>query len=465
MSVAAGYVESDLSRGTAVPGVGRGSVTERIDRLPLTWLHVLVVAIGALGFSFDLMEVSLGNVLSAVFNAPPYSVAPVQLSWLLAAMYIGAIPGALAAGWFADRYGRKVVLISILVILFVTSMAAAVSPDINTLIVFRMLSGLALGAYPPLLFAFLTDVMPNRRRGMLILMTAGIASLGPVLMIFLVRWLTPIQPFGVEAWRWAFVLGGVGALAVAVIFRFVPESPRWLAARGRLAEAEEAVSRYERSSVALANPANAAPAPRPKVEAAPVAAQADVKPNRAHFLMVSAIYFASPWGTVAFPILMGAVLIEKGFALSDSLFYVGISMFGPAIGTVIASLFVDRLERRFALAAFGLAMIVSAIAFAASLDPVWLMAAGISFQLFAMLHVPTMTAYAAELFPTAWRARTSTAAWSINRLASALAPLVLLPLLKSYGVWAMFSVIIAILAVGVVLALLAPKGRAGLAVD
>lgn len=435
-----------------------GSVASRMDHLPLTWLHIGVAMVAGLGFTFDLIEIALGNVLSAVFSAPPYSVPPGQLSWLLAAMYIGAIPGALAAGWLADRYGRRVVLVAILLVLTATSLAAAFSPGVNALIGWRMLSGLALGAYPPLMISFLSDVMPPRRRGTVIVMTIGLASLGPVGMIFLVRGLTDLQPLGLEAWRWAFILGAVGAVLVAGLFRFVPESPRWLAARGRHDEAEAACARFERSAIAVSG---AAPAVAEVVQKP----TPDARPDPRRFAMVAAIYFVSPWATVAFPVLMGAVLIEKGFALSDSLFYVGIAMFGPAIGTMVSSVFVDRIERRTALIAFGLGMAVTCVAFAASLNPIWLMAAGVLFQFLAMLHVPTMTIYAAELFPTAWRARTSTAAWSINRLASAVAPFVLVPLLKVHGVWPMFGVIIATLVIGVALVLFAPSGRAGRPVD
>jgi putative MFS transporter len=461
MTIASGHVGIDVA-GPALAGATSGSVSERMDKLPLTWLHVGVVAVAALGFAFDLMEVALGNVLSAVFSAPPYSTDPIQLSWLLSAMYIGAIPGALAAGWFADRYGRRVVLIGILLVLCVTSIAAALSPDITSLIVARLLSGIALGAYPPLMIAFLADLMPPKRRGALIMLTAGLAGLGPVLMIFLVRWFTEIQPFGIEAWRWAFILGGTGALVFAIAFRLVPESPRWLATRGREREALEALARFERSRIALPGRADDAPAP---VVASTEAAATTTRPSGSRFAFVAAIYFLTPWATVAFPLLMGAVLIEKGFALSDSLLYVGISMFGPAIGTILGSLFVDKIERRLALIMFSAGMIVASIAFAVSFDPIWLMTAGIVFQLLAMLYVPTMTTYATELFPTAWRARTSTAAWSINRVASALSPLVLLPLLKLYGTLPMFGVMIATLLLGIVVVLFAPNGRAGRAVD
>jgi MFS transporter, putative metabolite:H+ symporter len=344
--------------------------------------------------------------------------------------------------------------------LFVTSIAAAASPDITSLIIARVLSGLALGAYPPLLFSMLTDLLPPRRRGTMIMMTAGIASFGPVLMIFLVRWLTPVQPLGIEAWRWAFILGAVGALLVAFIFRFLPESPRWLAAQGRQAEVEAALVRFERSRVAIRIGSAAVDAP--KVESTD---GHNGGPSLWHFAVVAAIFFASPWGTVAFPLLMGAVLIEKGFALSDSLLYVGVAMVGPAVGTLIASLFVDKLERRVALLLLGLGMIAAAVVFAASLEPIWLMVASVAFQLLAIMQVSTMNIYAAELFPTAWRARASTGAWSINRVASAIAPLVLLPLLTLHGVWSMFAVVVSMLGVGAAILIVAPRGRGGRSVD
>ncbi|MCP8882336.1 MFS transporter [Devosia sp. XJ19-1] len=460
MSVMVGLGNPEQSNTDAVE---RGTVAQRMDRLPLTWLHLGIVGMAALGFAFDLMEVALGNVLSAVFSTAPYSVEPIQLSWLLSAMYIGAIPGALLSGWLADRFGRRGVLISILLVLSATSMAAAASPDINSLIFWRVLSGLALGAYPPLMMAFLADLMPPGKRGMLITMTAGIAGLGPVAMIFLVRALTESQPFGIEAWRWAFVLGGAGSLLTAIGYGLLPESPRWLSARGRTLEANRAVARFERSTHVIADsPTNRPVSREPSQSSFHLGGS---RPQLKRFGLVAAIYFLTPWATVAFPLLMGAVLIEKGFALSDSLLYVGVSMFGPAVGTIIGAFFVDRFERRFALIGFALGMIAATAVFAASFDPIWLVASGVAVQLLAMLYLPTMTTYAAELFPTSWRARTSTAAWSVNRVASALAPLVLLPLMKTHGVWPMFAVMIASLIIGILLVAVAPNGRAGQAVE
>lgn len=429
-------------------------IVRRLDEAPVSWLHLAVVAIASIGFAFDLMEVALGNVLSAVFSQGEAAVDSTRLSWLLAAMYIGAIAGAPIAGWLADRLGRKLVLTAVLAVLAVTSLAAALSPNVDTLIAFRLLSGIALGAYPPLIVAYLTDLLPARRRGLLIMVASAIAAMGPVLMIFLVRWLTPLQPLGLEAWRWAFLIGTAGSAGTAVLFAvLLPESPRWLVTRGRYDEAEAQTGRLERAQPVAVFQAAAPPSARPRA----VQTASDRRPP---FLPIAAISFLGPWSTVAFPVLMGAILIEKGFQLSDTLLYVGISTFGPVVGTLLAASFLDRLDRRHAVALWAIAMLLSGAAFAWSLNPVWLMASGVIFYTFASLQAPTVSIYSAESFPTRTRAGTTSILWAVNRIASALGLLILVPILKTAGVWPAVAVILGSLALMIAVVLVfGPRGR------
>ena len=218
-----------ISQATTDPGVGEfrvwasDTVASRMDSLPLTLLHLAILAVGTLAFAFDLLEFALGYALSAVFSAPPHSVPPGQLSLLLASVYIGAIIGAPLAGIMADLRGRRLAIVLVLVTLSATSVLGAFAPDITTLIAARFLGGIAIGAYPPLLFSFLTDLMPPRLRGRAIMIVTGLAGLGPVGMLFFVRWLTPIAPLGIEAWRWAFLLGSAGAVLFALAFLLLPE--------------------------------------------------------------------------------------------------------------------------------------------------------------------------------------------------------------------------------------------------
>ena len=429
-------------------------IAARLDALPVTPLHRIILVVCALGLLFDVIEAGLGNALSAVFSAPPYRVAPFQLSLLLASVFAGGVIGAPALGWFADRYGRRLALGTALMAVAMTSLLAATSTDVTWLTICRTLSGFALGAYPPLMAAYLADVLPPARRGRLILISAAIGFLGAPAVVFLMRWLTPLAPLGYEGWRWTLVIGAIGAAVVGVVFRWLPESPRWLAATGRHTEAEAACQRFEQSA-GMRPALSPAHALAPEMPSTPQADRSFWSPAgqryRLRAALISALYFLSPWATIGFPLLSGAVLIEKGFRVTDSLLYLGVAMFGPSAGALAASFFIDRVERRTALAFSAGAMALIGLVFAVSTLPLPLVMLGVAFNLIGSVYIVALSVYDAELFPTAMRASVSSTTWAVNRVASAIVPLALLPLLKSAGALAMFSVIAAALAASIVL--------------
>jgi putative MFS transporter len=438
------------------------SLTDTLNRQPLTMLHVFVLIACGLGFSFDMAEIAFGNILSAVFSAPGSPVNAQQLAWLLSSVYVGAIAGAPLLGWLADLYGKRLILLVAMVLLTIMSLAAAANPGPAPLIIFRGLAGLSLGAYPPLMFAFLTDVLPPKRRGPLSMAAVAAGYIGPTLIIFMVRWLTPIVPFGVEGWRWAFIIGGVGAAICAIMFVLMPESPRWLIGKGRLREAASAIDAYSRSRTLAArdrDEVSVTPSSDKTISLVPAEYR-----RRLAFLMVA--YFLTPWATVGFSLLAGAVLVQKGINVQDSLFYVGVSTFGPFIGTLIGGLVIDRIQRRTALVLNAVAMAVVGLVFGATDLPLWLMVTGLLFNLLTSFFLPVLILYASEMFPTAQRAGAVSWSWAANRVGSALVPLLLLPLLHGAGAVAMFAVIATTLAGFVTLLLLVgPKGQAGRAVD
>jgi putative MFS transporter len=431
-----------------------------VDSLPLTRLHLFILIVCAIGFSFDLAEIAFGGILSAIFSAPPNPIDQTQLAWLLAAVYIGAIGGAPIMGWLADRHGRQLVLFWSLIILTVTSIGAGLSPNTETLIVFRGLSGFALGAYPPLMIAFMTDIFPASRRGPLVLVAVAIGYLGPPGLIFFVRGLGPAMPMGLEAWRWAFLIAGTGAAVCAVLFRFVPESPRWLLSRGRNAEAAKALARFANSA-----PVGSTVPAKPQENTAAAGASMSQASFVRRLAFLVAAYFLMPWATVGFSTLSGAVLVQKGINPQDSILYVGISTFGPLIGTIFGGFVVDRVERRTALIVLAIAMGVMGIIFGIVTDPIPLMTTGLLFNLLVNLFTPVIVLYAAELFTTDRRAQGASWGWASNRFASALVPLALLPLLHAQGPLAMFIVIAGtLLAFVTVVAIFGPRGEAGRAV-
>jgi putative MFS transporter len=436
-------------------------IAARLDALPFTGLHAAIVVVSALGLASDVMEATLSNVLAALFTTPGHPVSGYQLPLLLASIFIGGAIGAPLLGIFADRFGRRTALSVTLLLLTITSLFAAAGNDLDWLTVFRILSGLALGAYPPLAIAYLTDILPPKRRGAAILIWGAIGFLGAPAMIFLVRWLTPLQPFGIEGWRWALFAGGATAFVTGMLFLLLPESPRWLATIGGFAEADVILRRFEKAAGVVAGgnakaPRATAVPPREALET-----MRDAAPRR-HLALMSTMYFLSPWPTIGFPLLSSAVMVQKGFRIVDNLLYLGIAMAGPTIGTLAAALVADRIERRTALATCAVLMAAFGMIFAVGTEPWVMIASGLAFNLTGSIYITALGIYSAELFPTHLRAAASSSAWAVNRVATALVPLALLPLLYGAGVIVMFMVLTAALfaSIGVLMAL-GPRGLAG----
>lgn len=435
-------------------------VAARLDGLPLTKMHVLSAAICAVGFGIDLAEISLGNALSAVFSAAPYRLAPMPLAWVLSSVYVGAVIGTPAVGWAAARWGLRRMLQWMLLWLAVTSLLVAFASDANWLGVFRLLSGVALGAYPPLMIAYLTEIGPPATRGTLIFLACAVAYLVPPGAVFMIRWLTPLAPLGVEGWRWPFIASGVCAVAAAAAFTYIPESPRWLLTKHLVDAASSACDRLARSRILRRGSSESPPAlERPGRQKA---LRLPDRQLRHPFLFVSGMYFLHPWATSAFPLLTGPVLLDRGIGLTDTLLYIGVATLGPTVGTLCTGLFVDRFDRRATLLACAMLMLVSIVTFFAAQSAVWLLFGVVAFGVGVALYSPAMTMYGAELFPTRSRTAATSAAWALNRLASALVPVALLPLLKTQGLSVLGVVVcMALLGSGLLVGAFGPAGAAG----
>jgi putative MFS transporter len=443
-----------LSRAEPANAPGR-AIAERLDALPLCRLRLALFCVLTLALFADIAEVALGNALGAVFQAPPRSMTQTELSLFLAAIFAGGAVGAPVFGLLADRFGRRIALQAALAVIAFGSLGAAASHDPVALIGFRFLSGLGIGACPPLIAAYMADVMPPRWRGTLSCLCAGLAFLGAPAIIFLMRATSPTA-FGLEGWRWALGSGALLALVAAALLQFLPESPRWLAAAGRLAEAEAALRRFGagRSIAPLTLTSDEAG------QTAPVPID-----SRRRLLLLCCLYALAPWATIGFPLMSGAVMVAKQFSIADSVVAAGLIMFGPALGNLLVAPLIDRIGRKISLICAAGAMAALGLAFAAATSFLPLVCIGIAFALTSAVYASVLAIYAAEIIPTELRASRTSMAWGLGRFVSIFVPLVFFALIQHVGVWSMFGLIAAALSLSALLiATAGPQGRSRQAV-
>ncbi|MBC7799311.1 MAG: MFS transporter [Gemmatimonadaceae bacterium] len=222
-------------------------VPQRLDRLPWSRFHWLVV--GALGITWilDGLEVTLaGSLAGAISDSPRLQLTSTQVGLTASAYLGGAVIGALLFGWLTDRLGRKrLFTITVLVYLSAT-IATAFAWDFWSFALFRALTGAGIGGEYAAVNATIQELIPARRRGFTDLVINGSFWLGAALGA--VGAIVVLDPSVIDpelGWRLAFLVGGLIGLVVLFLRRFIPESPRWLMTHGRPEEAEEVVRQLE----------------------------------------------------------------------------------------------------------------------------------------------------------------------------------------------------------------------------
>jgi MFS family permease len=223
------------------------SIPARLDRLPWTAFHTLVVTALGVTWLLDGLEVTLaGSITGALQDSPRLHLTVPQIGESASAYLIGNIVGALAFGWLTDRLGRKR-LFTITLALYLTATAAtALSWSFASYALFRGLTGAGIGGEATAMNSAIQELIPARFRGHTDLAINGTfwigAAVGAAASIVL---LAPGRLPPDVGWRAAFGIGAVLGLIVIMLRRYVPESPRWLIVHGRVEEAEQVIDEVE----------------------------------------------------------------------------------------------------------------------------------------------------------------------------------------------------------------------------
>ena len=227
----------------------RTNLPLRLDRLPWSRFHWLVVISLGVTWLLDGLEVTIvGAVASTLERRETLGLTSTQVGLAGSAYLAGAITGALVFGHLTDRFGRKRLFLITLALYVAATVLTACSFNFVSFALFRGLTGAAIGGEYAAINSAIDELLPARVRGLADLGINGSYWLGTALgaLLSMVLLDTSLVPLDL-GWRLAFGVGAVLTVAVVLVRRHVPESPRWLLLHGRSAEAERTVRRIEES--------------------------------------------------------------------------------------------------------------------------------------------------------------------------------------------------------------------------
>jgi MFS transporter, putative metabolite:H+ symporter len=440
-------------------------ISARLDRLPTTryiWKLVLLLSLGGCFEFYDLFLMTYigpGLVRGGLFSATSVSFFGLTgLASFVSATFAGLFIGTLAFGFAADKFGRRTIFAYSLLWYTVGSIVMAFQTSASGILIWRVITGIGIGVELVTIDTFIAELMPKEIRGRAFAVNQAM-QFTAIPLVALVSWvLVPLSPFGMGGWRWVVLLGSVGAIFVWFIRRSIPESPRWLIARGRISEAERAVTSME-ERVAAELGAELPPAMLEiSAEESPGARVKFIQifrpPYLQRTLMLMVFHFAQTVGYYGFASWVPTLLIAAGIRTTASLRYSFIIAVSAPFGPLLIRGIADKLERKWQIVWSAVCIGGFGMLFARQSLPGWLILLGVMLTFSNNWMSVAFHAYQAELFPTRVRAQAVGFVYSWSRFSAIFTSLMIGFFLHQYGVGGVFAFIAAsmfviVLAIGI----------------
>jgi sugar porter (SP) family MFS transporter len=363
----------------------------------------IVAALGGLLFGFDTVVIS--GTTSSLTDL--YHLSSLFLGITVATALVGTTLGAMFGGWPGERLGRRDSLRGIAVIYILSALGSAVAWSWGSLLVFRLLGGLAIGASSVLGPMYIAEIAPARFRGRLVGLFQFNVVFG-ILLAYFSNYLLGLAQLGANEWRWKLGIAAVPSTLFFLLLFGIPRSPRWLAEKGRNDEAREVLRMTGE--------------PDYENQMKEIVASIDLEHSRGDeslfqrkyalpvFLAISIGMFNQLAGINAILYYLNRIFAQAGFTkVSGDLQAVAIGA-ANLVFTIVGMSIIDRAGRKVLLltGAIGTAACLSGVAyiFAAGQHQdvlVWLLVGYIAF--FALSQGAVIWVYISEVFPTRVRAK------------------------------------------------------------
>lgn len=307
------------------------------------------------GYDSGVMGVAL------LFIKKQMSLTPLMQGWVVSLLLVGAMFGVAFAGMLADKFGRRRIILVTAITFAIGAVGAALAPDVYTILAFRFIMGLGVGAASVVVTIYLSEMAPTDKRGILTSLNQLMVTLG-ILISYIIDY--SLAPF--EAWRWMLGFALIPSIIVFIGIFFQPETPRWLVKNGFEDRAHEVLNRLVGKQAAKQELSNI----KHFIESEKINKQTKVFTPKIRLMIVVAAFIAM------FPQIMGTnsiiyyaptILTKIGFGGSAA------TLANVAIGTInfimtlVAMRLIDKVGRKPMLLVgsigMGLGMLVLGIVF------------------------------------------------------------------------------------------------------
>ncbi len=415
------------------------SIPQRMERLPLTSYQRKIFYIIATAWFFDSMDLGmLTFVLGSIKT--DLGLTTVQAGLLSSFSFLGMFFGAMSAGMAADKFGRKIVFQTSMIIWGTASIACAFTHTVEQLALARFFLGLGMGMEFPIGQSLVSEFIPAKNRGRYIALLEGFWPIGFIFAGILSYFLLPIG-----GWRLVFLCEGIPAIFVLVIRRIVPESPRWLADTNQDDQADKVMTEFEKN----VEKAYGKELPPPVKDDNLVISKHEKKFSffqlwapgyKKRTIMVWLLWFFALLGYYGLTTWLSAFLQDAGYSVTKSVFYTILISLAGIPGFFSAAYFIEKNGRKPTLIAVLIGCAVFAYLYGTASNLQTLIGFGLGMQFFLFAMWSSLYAYTPELYPTRARATGTGFASSVGRFGSLLGPYivaVVLPTLGNSGVFAL----------------------------
>ncbi|WP_242841130.1 sugar porter family MFS transporter [Clostridium akagii] len=402
----------------------------------------LIYGFGALSgllFGYDTGVIS-GAIL---FIKKQMNLGSWQQGWVVSAVLLGAVLGAAIIGPMSDKYGRKKLILLSSVIFFVGALGSAFSSTFSTLILSRIILGMAVGACSALIPTYLAEVSPAEKRGSVSSLFQLMVMSG-ILLAYITNYSFSSLYMG---WRWML---GFAAIPAAILFMgglVLPESPRFLVKDGQLDKARDVLAQMNKYNESAVND-----------ELMQIKKQAEIKSGGikelfGEFVRPSLVIAV---GLAIFQQIMGCntvlyyaptIFTDVGFGVQAALLaHIGIGIFNVIV-TVVAVMIMDKVDRKKMLIYGAIGMGTSLLVMSFSMkfshgslaaSIICVIALTIYIAFFSATWGPVMWVMIGEVFPLNIRGLGNSLGSVINWSANMLVSLTFLPLLNWFGTGSLF---------------------------